>query len=643
MKRLCCLVCLVSICLQPLLTLGQTSGQERSVGVRVKVRDEKGNPQKDETLIYENSYALLIGNSKYQDRAWTDLPDVDEDIKAVKEVLEKQHGFKVEVAQNLNREAVLRMIDQFISKYGQRFNNRLLIYYSGHGYTALLPDERKMGYLVLPDAPAMPDEDEALKTPPKDEQFENFLPSAITMDDIESYARRITAKHVLFVFDSCFSGTVLYKDLSPPVPAWITTEELKPVRAYLTAGNETQRVPAFSKFRRNFVAGLMGEADKDGDGYILSSELGRWVSIEVEKDTGRKQTPVFGKSDPPFRRGDMVFISPKGISSLTNSLSVKNGEQAYWQFIEKSMKITDFENYLARCQSREFNCIYKAAAELKVKQLKAVDNKPKTVSWAEMPLVKGKIIRKPDTSVFGENYPDSIYLPNEIAGFRTAKKYKKLIMKVGVQDNGDAKGGKHFRVMNDNGILYEDDIRPNRRPIIVDIDISDSDIVGFINEDANGEPSDFIRYMDITFVVNPNPPLSLNNQVVSDVKGANWAEMPLVKGKVFPKLNTVVFGEKYKNSIYLSEEEATFRTSKKYKKLIMMVGVQDNGDARGHKHFWIKDENGTLSEGDVLPNRRPVLVEVDISDSDLISFSNYDANGDTSEFIRYINIIFVPK
>jgi hypothetical protein len=306
MKKIVRLICLCAVFGQPVLTWSQDRGGD----VRLRVIDERGNPQKDETLIYDHSYALLIGNAQYKDRAWPDLPDVDEDITAVKEVLEKQHGFKVEVALNLNRDSLLRVIDQFISKYGQRYNNRLLIYYSGHGYTALLADERRMGYLVMPNAPAMPDVEKALRTPPTDEEFERFLPAAITMDEIETYARRITAKHVLFVFDSCFSGTVLYKDSGTTVPPRITTEELKPVREYLTAGNETQRVPAYSKFRRKFVAGLAGQADENGDGIIFGSELGRWVGVEVERDTGRTQTPVFGKSDL-FKRGDMVFVVPR--------------------------------------------------------------------------------------------------------------------------------------------------------------------------------------------------------------------------------------------------------------------------------------------------------------------------------------------
>jgi tetratricopeptide (TPR) repeat protein len=125
--------------------------------------------------------------------------------------------------------------------------------------------------------------------------------------------------------------------------------------------------------------------------------------------------------------------------------------------------------------------------------------------------------------------------------------------------------------------------------------------------------------------------------------GSLLASVPLVKGKVIPKPNTTVFGENYSDSIYLPEEAATFRTAKNFKKLIMKVGVQDNSDARGFKHFWIKDENGILFEGDAMVNRRPVTVEIDISNSDVIGFTNYDFNGQPPEFIRYINVTFVPK
>jgi len=334
--------------------------QDKGGAVRLGVKVQKGSSVQTETLVYENSYALLIGNSLYQDPAWPDLTDVPNDIAAVKNVLENVHGFKTETALDLTRESLLRRIDKFISTYGQRYDSRVLVYFAGHGYTSLLADGRKMGYLVMPDAPAMPDEQEALRRAPSDEQFEHFLPAALTMDEIETYARRFTAKHVLFVFDSCFSGTVLYRSGTGDAPGELTSEELKPVRAYLTAGNETQRVPAFSSFRRKLIAGLQGEADTNNDGYILSSELGRWVSIEVERETGRRQTPVFGKSDS-FKRGDLVFVSPK--SSLSTSTSISSsfpGESAAsgWRSGNKSLRVLYCHGVFAGTPKVSVNEVY---------------------------------------------------------------------------------------------------------------------------------------------------------------------------------------------------------------------------------------------------------------------------------------------
>lgn len=316
MKTKTLLLCLTLIFSSLPVASGQES-KDRGGAVRLRVEAKTGDAAGEQILVYENSYALLIGNSLYHDqRAWGDLPGVEEDIVAVRKVLEEEHGFKVEVALNQKREAVLRVIDQFISRYGQRKKNRLLFYYAGHGYTAL-HGGRKMGFIVMPDASPMPPESSSLRVPPSPEEFEGFLPSAITMAEIEAYAeKRIQSDHVLFVFDSCFSGTAIYRSSDVTVSDQITTEELLPVRAYLTAGNETQRVPDFSKFRHKFVAALHGAADGNGDGYITGYELWRWVSVEVEKETGRRQTPVYGKSkDDTLHRGDVIFASPKGASA----------------------------------------------------------------------------------------------------------------------------------------------------------------------------------------------------------------------------------------------------------------------------------------------------------------------------------------
>lgn len=276
-----------------------------------------------EEVLYRKSYALLIGNSAYIE--WNSLPGVERDIPGVEAVLRDKHGFIVEKALNLSKKELLDRIDQFVSKYGQDYDNRLVIYYAGHGYTTVLPDGRVMGYLVMKDAPLVPPVEESLVKTPKN--IGEFRLRAISMGEIENYAREIATRHAIFIFDSCFSGTILYRDTIVNVPKEVSPEELEQMRGFLTAGNEKQRVRDDSPFRRALIKGLEGKADTNDDGYILSSELGAYVKREVyleTRDTPMPQSPIFAKREN-FSRGDMIFIRPTGSSKSGHLSSEKVG------------------------------------------------------------------------------------------------------------------------------------------------------------------------------------------------------------------------------------------------------------------------------------------------------------------------------
>jgi WD40 repeat protein len=292
-------------------------------GGDVRVLNQNGEVRTVE--LYKRSYALLVGNSDYYyNEAWDDLPGVESDLAEVKRALEKQ-GFKIvsfdkngeplfgHSALNMTRENFRRQVELFVQNYGQDGDNRLLIYYAGHGYTALLPDGRKMGYLVMRDAPRMPSVEDALRRPLSSQQLSAFYPASINMDEIETLAKNITARHALFVFDSCFAGTVLFRDGEVKIPAYLSAEVVEPVREFLTAGNERQRVRDDGIFRRAFVRGIEGAADTtDGDhpkdGFILASELAAYIKKEVIKYSEGQQTPVFGKIlKQELARGDFVF------------------------------------------------------------------------------------------------------------------------------------------------------------------------------------------------------------------------------------------------------------------------------------------------------------------------------------------------
>ncbi len=265
----------------------------RGQGV-VIVRNERGQL----TPLYSGSYALLIGVSDYTG-GWRDLPGVAQDIEAVSAAL-REDSFQITKVMNPTRASLTQAIEDFISQYGEQNDNRLLIYFAGHGETLTTPDGRQLGYIVPADAP--PSRNQAA-----------FKRTAISMQAVDNYAQQIVAKHVLFVFDSCFSGMlfdVLRRSGPPPV---ISLKATQPVRQFITAGTASQEVPDQSLFRQYFVRGLRGDADLNRDGYITGTELGDYLEAQVSNYSRNAQTPRHGKlRNPQLDQGDFIFASPVG-------------------------------------------------------------------------------------------------------------------------------------------------------------------------------------------------------------------------------------------------------------------------------------------------------------------------------------------
>ena len=283
MKKLLFLLLLIAPCL-----LNSSSWSADRGIVPIAVKDKSGK----QIGLYKESHALVIGVSEYTN-GWPRLPGVVEDIQAVKAVLEAQ-GFNVVVVQNPNRRQIDDAFTSFINKYGKGKDNRLLFYFAGHGHTLKPTYGGDMGYIVPVDAP----------DPNRDE--DGFREKAMDMQMIEVYARRIQSKHAVFIFDSCFSGSLFA--MSRTIPEAIEMKTSRPVRQFITAGTAQQTVPDKSLFRSQFVRALNGEADLNTDGYVTASEMGQYLEDTVTNYSKKSQTPQYGKiRDPNLDQGDFVF------------------------------------------------------------------------------------------------------------------------------------------------------------------------------------------------------------------------------------------------------------------------------------------------------------------------------------------------
>ena len=146
---------------------------------------------------------------------------------------------------------------------------------------------------------------------PHPENAGEFDLYSIDMVKFVSDSKKIHAKHVLFMFDSCFSGTILNlrNRVTPP---HITDRIKNPVRQFITAGRADEPVPDRSEFKKAFLNLLEGRVKEPmPDGYLTGVELGDYLYRTVP-EFSNGQHPQHGKiHDQQLNTGDFVFVLPQ--------------------------------------------------------------------------------------------------------------------------------------------------------------------------------------------------------------------------------------------------------------------------------------------------------------------------------------------
>lgn len=257
----------------------------------LEIKDASGNP----LFSYRNSFALVIWAGDYRNPFWKKLNNIRAEAAQVEEALKRQN-FQVTVVANPNASELRAALEAFVQRYGFMPDSRLVIYFAGHGWTR----NNDLGYLVPVDAPDASTLEGDL----------DFAKNALSMEQIISWSKQMEAKHVLFIFDSCFSGSIFKARSGTRTPPYLERKMSRPVREFLTAGDANEQVPARSLFTPLLVRGLDGAADINQDGYITGSELGEYLPQAMAEYT-TAQNPQYGKiRDPRLDEGDIVFFNP---------------------------------------------------------------------------------------------------------------------------------------------------------------------------------------------------------------------------------------------------------------------------------------------------------------------------------------------
>jgi peptidoglycan/xylan/chitin deacetylase (PgdA/CDA1 family)/TolA-binding protein len=266
---------------------------------------------------YRDSWAAIIGIDEYVN--WQKLQYAAHDALGLKDLLIQKYNFKPDhIFTLLNGEATRQNI---LSLLGDKFGNpnmvqredRVLVFYAGHGATRKLASGRELGYII-----------------PVDADLTNYEGSAISMTNFQDISEAVPAKHLLFIMDSCYSGLALTRGGgAPPSQNYLNEISRREARQMFTAGGADQQVAdngpnGHSVFTWTLLQGLDGRADLNGDGVITATELAAYVAPAVSALS--HQTPAFGNL-PGTEGGDFIF-DLKHESEFLNEDSAQLGDDA---------------------------------------------------------------------------------------------------------------------------------------------------------------------------------------------------------------------------------------------------------------------------------------------------------------------------
>ena len=149
---------------------------------------------------YHKQYAVVIGIDRYQNLEIPGLQNAVGDGRAVAGMF-RDMGFEVveiynEDASKANIRDTLRKIEKVLL-----LQDAFLFYFAGHGQAVDLKNNDRTGYIIPYDFPA-------------DLQSKGIIDyeeNAISLEYLSKISKAFKAKHIVLLFDSCFSGLAFNK------------------------------------------------------------------------------------------------------------------------------------------------------------------------------------------------------------------------------------------------------------------------------------------------------------------------------------------------------------------------------------------------------------------------------------------------
>jgi len=287
---------------------------ERDRGVIVKP-SQKDAPRKTRPAMRGSGWAVVIGIDDYSDsRGIGKLKYCENDARLFHDILTSAAGFpkgncKLMLGSSLNsrdkptRSNLYAALTSWLTL--PKPEDIVVVYFAGHGI-----ESEQRSYLL-----------------PQDARVANPELTGLPLGHVKDFLRKSKAARKVLIVDACHSGEG--RDLGRMRVDWLDDSKGLVCMTSCGVGQksydfEQVRHGAFTWFLRE---GFLGAADRDGDGFVQSSELNRHVTERVKRwaaERGLTQSPRFvasvsgdpilarcAKSSRPARPGGTVVITQK--------------------------------------------------------------------------------------------------------------------------------------------------------------------------------------------------------------------------------------------------------------------------------------------------------------------------------------------
>jgi uncharacterized caspase-like protein len=272
--------------------------------------------------LYKKTHALIIGIDNYpEDSGCNPLEYAARDAQGIATTLQERYDFD-EVTTLLNEEASLQgILAAFDSLQSLGEDDAFFLFWAGHGVTERTRfDDMEIGYLVPHSGSC---------------SSERFLQDNLSMETLKNViARRIPAKHQLFIVDACYGGLLTTRSGAEQKPrrsaSYLNYVTSQVAAQIITAGTSDQTVLDGGPDNHSVFAGwILRELGTSND-YVTGLELYHEVHDKVFNDAQTRnhlQTPQYGKY---WGNGDFVFVlKEEARTSQTNEGAAAPAPEAF--------------------------------------------------------------------------------------------------------------------------------------------------------------------------------------------------------------------------------------------------------------------------------------------------------------------------